>query len=161
LRGGAQSLRSLRVLRGQNGSAAVQGVALPLLKREDASIRVESQEENMMEKIVQDAQQMLRERRQMLLGTLRDQASDDVGNNDEPRDRAAIAAEGEVRHHLADREQAELREIDAALRRIEEGSFGHCEKCNHAIGKQRLRAVPEARLCLDCGSGRPSTRAGA
>jgi len=47
--------------------------------------------------------------------------------------------------------QAELAEIDAALQRIEDGTWGHCERCHSAIGRDRLRAVPEARTCLSCG----------
>jgi RNA polymerase-binding transcription factor DksA len=44
----------------------------------------------------------------------------------------------------------ELTETDAALQRIEQGSFGRCEKCSGAIGSQRLLAMPAARLCIDC-----------
>ena len=44
----------------------------------------------------------------------------------------------------------ELAETDAALERIEQGSFGRCESCHKAIGGQRLLALPAARLCIDC-----------
>jgi DnaK suppressor protein len=44
----------------------------------------------------------------------------------------------------------ELAETDAALERIEQGSFGRCEKCSGAIGRQRLLALPAARLCIEC-----------
>lgn len=40
--------------------------------------------------------------------------------------------------------------IDAALVRIEKGTFGECEHCGSAIGRQRLRAIPEAPLCITC-----------
>lgn len=49
-------------------------------------------------------------------------------------------------------ENAELSEIDAALRRIDEGQYGHCESCGRALGRQRLRASPTARFCVDCSS---------
>jgi DnaK suppressor protein len=55
---------------------------------------------------------------------------------------------------LSDREREEVKEIDAAMRRIEAGSFGRCERCSGSIGRQRLRAVPEARFCLECESQR-------
>jgi RNA polymerase-binding transcription factor DksA len=45
----------------------------------------------------------------------------------------------------------EIADIDAALSRISQGSYGHCELCGRAIGRQRLRAVPEARCCAGCG----------
>lgn len=55
---------------------------------------------------------------------------------------------------LTDAERTELREIDAALDRIARGSWGHCERCGTGIGRQRLRAVPEARYCEGCsGAG--------
>jgi DnaK suppressor protein len=50
----------------------------------------------------------------------------------------------------------ELAEIDAALRRIELGSYGTCLACGGPMGLQRMRAIPEARYCVGCsgqGSG--------
>ena len=45
--------------------------------------------------------------------------------------------------------QHTLAEIDAALRRIDEGTYGTCEFCGEPIGAGRLRALPWARLCID------------
>jgi len=53
----------------------------------------------------------------------------------------------------------ELSEIEAALLRIDEGKYGHCESCGRALGRQRLRASPTARYCIDCSSN--SGRSGA
>jgi DnaK suppressor protein len=47
-------------------------------------------------------------------------------------------------------EHRELEEVEGALARIAAGRFGTCERCGGAIGRQRLRAVPEARHCLAC-----------
>jgi RNA polymerase-binding transcription factor DksA len=47
----------------------------------------------------------------------------------------------------------ELREIEAALSRIDAGNYGYCERCGRALGHQRLRAVPAARYCIDCTAG--------
>jgi hypothetical protein len=44
----------------------------------------------------------------------------------------------------------ELGEIDAALARIADGTYGTCESCGGAIGRDRLRALPEIRLCVRC-----------
>lgn len=52
-------------------------------------------------------------------------------------------------------EQAELREVEAALLRIEQGTFGWCEVCGGAIGRNRLSALPQARYCIRCSSERP------
>ena len=55
---------------------------------------------------------------------------------------------------IAEPTRRELADIEAALRRIEEGSYGTCETCGGALGLQRMRAIPEARLCLSCSSRR-------
>ena len=46
--------------------------------------------------------------------------------------------------------QSELEEIDAALARIARGTYGTCEECGGAIGRDRLRALPEVRRCEGC-----------
>lgn len=51
---------------------------------------------------------------------------------------------------LASNEREALYEIDDALKRIDEGVFGVCEACKGLIAKNRLKAVPSARLCLKC-----------
>jgi len=43
-----------------------------------------------------------------------------------------------------------LIEIDEAIRRVEEGTFGLCQTCRGRIGKQRLEVLPYARLCKKC-----------
>jgi RNA polymerase-binding transcription factor DksA len=48
----------------------------------------------------------------------------------------------------------ELEDIEAALRRIDEGSYGSCEACGGPMGMQRIRAIPEARFCLSCSGQR-------
>lgn len=50
------------------------------------------------------------------------------------------------------RRAALLREIGAALRRIDDGSYGECERCEETINPRRLEADPTARLCIDCAS---------
>ena len=41
-------------------------------------------------------------------------------------------------------------EVDAALDRMEEGTFGLCRACEEPIETKRLEAVPGAKYCLDC-----------
>ena len=45
-------------------------------------------------------------------------------------------------------------EVETALARIEAGNYGLCESCEGAIGRLRLRAIPEARLCMACSARR-------
>ncbi len=42
------------------------------------------------------------------------------------------------------------REVADALGRIEEGSFGSCERCGESIKRERLEAIPYTRFCLNC-----------
>lgn len=56
---------------------------------------------------------------------------------------------------LTEAAKAELEELEAALKRIDEGQWGRCEKCGGAMGRDRLRALPEVRTCLTCSSAQP------
>lgn len=56
----------------------------------------------------------------------------------------------EVLVRLSDGEWAELCEIDAAIARIDAGTWGTCARCSRAIGAKRLAVVPEARTCVAC-----------
>ncbi len=51
---------------------------------------------------------------------------------------------------LASNDRKVIYELDDALKRIEEGTFGICEECKSAIAKTRLKALPHARFCLKC-----------
>jgi RNA polymerase-binding protein DksA len=51
---------------------------------------------------------------------------------------------------LASGERKSLYELDDALKRIEDGTFGICDDCKSSITKIRLKAVPSARLCIKC-----------
>jgi RNA polymerase-binding protein DksA len=58
--------------------------------------------------------------------------------------------ERELSLSLLQNEEQTLEEVAAALQRIEQGSYGRCENCGKEIGRERLKAVPFARLCIDC-----------
>ena len=51
---------------------------------------------------------------------------------------------------LASNERKSLYELEDALKRIEDGTFGICDVCKGMITKIRLKAVPSARLCIKC-----------
>ncbi|MEI6631829.1 MAG: TraR/DksA family transcriptional regulator, partial [bacterium] len=51
---------------------------------------------------------------------------------------------------LASSERELLYELDDALKKIEDGSFGICEQCKSLITKTRLKAIPQARFCVKC-----------
>jgi DnaK suppressor protein len=66
-------------------------------------------------------------------------------------DEGAVAdADDELEVALLRRLQAELDDTQAALQRLQDGSYGRCLQCHAPVGLPRLRAVPEARLCMRC-----------
>ncbi len=56
----------------------------------------------------------------------------------------------EVDNELINHHQAELQEIELALLRIKDGSYGVCIDCRVNIGYDRLKAYPMAKRCIDC-----------
>lgn len=80
-----------------------------------------------------------------------EQAIQDVAEPDWP-DRAQAAESSRLLERLGDREEQELEDIEAALLRIEHGTYGRCEVCGGPIGHQRLIALPEVRTCISCSS---------
>ena len=65
-------------------------------------------------------------------------------------DEVQYAAERELAFRNLDREFSLLRSVRAALRRIEEGSFGVCLHCEEDISSKRLAAVPWTPFCIEC-----------
>src|SRR5512134_246851 len=57
---------------------------------------------------------------------------------------------GDMEQADLSRDQDELREIDAARRRLDDGSYGICTDCGAGIDFERLHAEPEAARCIEC-----------
>ena len=51
---------------------------------------------------------------------------------------------------LASNQQKLLQQVNDALARIEDGTYGFCQMCGKPIPQARLEAIPEAELCLNC-----------
>lgn len=64
--------------------------------------------------------------------------------------RAQLAVEKDLELALGERETAELAAIDAALARVEAGTYGECTDCGTEIAPARLQATPEAPRCIGC-----------
>jgi DnaK suppressor protein len=65
-------------------------------------------------------------------------------------DRANNAYNRELMFSLSDAERNTLLQIENALRRMDEGSYGRCANCGQSIALPRLEALPWARFCVDC-----------
>jgi DnaK suppressor protein len=74
-------------------------------------------------------------------------------NKDEGMDTYDLASEErdrEINFILSDRERLKIQQIDDALERLEESSYGVCESCGLEVAEERLLAMPFTRLCHDC-----------
>jgi DnaK suppressor protein len=63
---------------------------------------------------------------------------------------ARLDAERELAARSLEQGTRSLRDIDEALRRIQDGTYGLCPGCGAEIGEKRLRALPWTRFCLHC-----------
>jgi len=61
-----------------------------------------------------------------------------------------IIYEREMNMALRRRARRKVRSMQQALERFEEGTYGICEICGKEISAQRLEALPQARLCIEC-----------
>lgn len=79
------------------------------------------------------------------------EASRDSNADDEhDPEGATIAFERSQVDSLIARARVQLREVDAALVRLDEGRYGTCERCGRSIAEARLEARPTARTCVTC-----------
>ena len=89
----------------------------------------------------------LHEQEEELAGLMRD-AGDGAGH-----DQADMGATSFERDHeltVLNNEREKLAQIDRALARIDDGTYGICESCGNPIGKMRVMAFPRATLCMTC-----------
>ncbi len=102
--------------------------------------------------------QLLRQRAELLaqLANLRGgnvsrvQASVNHFGEREPDSRGQTETERQMEFTLDEREGAELDTVEAALRRIADGSYGVCVDCGTDIPVARLHATPETSRCVTC-----------
>ena len=90
---------------------------------------------------------------QLLESYQRDKAAGNAQPDDgiqDLADKAASAYSKELNFSLSDGERNMLMQIDEALVRVREGSFGVCTNCGTTIGEKRLDAIPWTAFCIDC-----------
>ena len=101
-----------------------------------------------------DLRQQLLDMKTKLLEEMQSESkAEREGNKDEGLDTYDLASEErdrEINFILSDRERSKARNIDDALERIEEGTYGVCDACGLEIAEERLSAMPFTRLCRDC-----------
>lgn len=72
-----------------------------------------------------------------------------------PGDMGTEMFDKERRYALLDNEKSILRQIDEAINRIEEGSYGRCELCGKEIQEERIKFMPYVLTCMDCECKKP------
>ena len=89
-------------------------------------------------------------------GTISDETGEDAAYDNHLADTATETYDRELDYTLEENSEHVLSEIDAALRRIADGSYGRCTNCSRQIPEERLEARPYATLCIDCQRQRGS-----
>jgi DnaK suppressor protein len=82
----------------------------------------------------------------------------DIQFDEESGEGGTMNVERERDLALSAQAQAAVEEIDKALAKIADGTYGYCEQCGQPIPKARLKALPYAALCVACKSGGLSRR---
>jgi RNA polymerase-binding transcription factor DksA len=82
----------------------------------------------------------------------------DVQFDEESGEGGTVTVDRERNLALSGQALLAVEEIDDALKRIDDKTYGYCERCFQPIPKPRLRALPYARLCVACKSGGLSRR---
>lgn len=90
-------------------------------------------------KILQEVSQKVRSESDILKFEIGDIY--DIASNERERELALM---------LGDRDREKLSEIEDALERIRESTYGECEECGEPIAEDRLRALPFTRVCVEC-----------
>lgn len=83
-------------------------------------------------------------------GSIADETGEDAVYDNHLADTATVTYDRELDYTLEENAEHMLGEIDAALRRIEDGTYGKCTACGKEIAPERLEARPWATLCIDC-----------
>jgi len=83
-------------------------------------------------------------------GSIVDETEEIAGSDNHLAETATVTLDREIDYTLEENSEHVLGEIDGALRRIAEGSFGRCGTCDGLIPEERLEALPWATECIDC-----------
>jgi DnaK suppressor protein len=81
-------------------------------------------------------------------GSIEEETEDETSNN--IAEAATATLDREIDYTLEENSEHVLAEIEGALRRIEEGTYGVCVNCGKPIAEERLTAIPWATYCIDC-----------
>jgi DnaK suppressor protein len=115
----------------------------------------------------EQARQLIKSERERLEGLVREREAEGIGTQSESDQISELSSldqhQGDIGTETFEREkdfslleqlEAELGDLDAALRKVEEGTYGTCEICGNEISPERLEARPGSRTCIDHADAR-------
>lgn len=115
----------------------------------------------------QEAQRRLEQMKSELEHSMETLDSEDAGSSTElthvdnhPADTAGELQEGDRQQALAENAQGQIDQIDAALQRIADGTYGRCVDCGKEIPPARLEVRPEAARCVEDQAKQEAAAAG-
>src|SRR5688572_996402 len=122
---------------------------------------------NLTDKQLQKLKQQLLDRQRLLVEEVSEQRSqaaeegteEAMGGVGDAGDESVARMATDLHLQEAGRDLEELHDIEAALQRIEDGSYGDCEQCGSEIGYPRLEAQPTATRDIECQSNWEKTHA--
>lgn len=105
------------------------------------------------EKFINSQKERLLQLKQEILNTINERTNEDIAVSSdqvvEDGDQAQTYINQNVSLGLRERDFRRLQEIEIALRKIEEGTYGICEETEEPIEKKRLEKMPWTRLCIE------------
>jgi DnaK suppressor protein len=115
----------------------------------------ESKEQETNKEAYEPYRKILLKRREELCSSVKNHAQElpDTGMEGvagDTSDHAAADFASEMFGALLERQAGTLEEVERALRKMDEGTYGVCEICEKPIPSKRMKALPWARFCLDC-----------
>lgn len=106
---------------------------------------------------IKEIKEQLLEEKSKILADLKQKTDDfsEIAGTDNLTDFTDIASsmtDLQIIENIGSKSATRLNQIDSALLRIENGTYGRCISCKKEIPIERLRAIPYALMCIDCKS---------
>jgi DnaK suppressor protein len=98
--------------------------------------------------------ELLTQRKDRILKVIQDNEKEiqDLSSSDakDEADHATVSTDSAIERAINSQQQSELKDIEYALFKIENETYGICEMCEVDIGEQRLKVKPQAKYCIVC-----------
>jgi DnaK suppressor protein len=130
---------------GKKSSSAAKPVSKPVVK-----VSPPRHLSGEMQQVRQRLMTMLSEMRKDIETEVQGAKERDLAHIIDTSDMASDAAEGDLSLRIAESETAEASEIERAIEKVDNGTYGICEICNKAIGVDRLQFLPYVTMCIKC-----------